>query len=210
VLENVTKGFGHGVRRVDGAPDVFKDDVALRDPILQREVLDIYVATAVGRAAGVGHHDGCGIVLEQDGCLELHETKFDQDGPEILRDFGGTNGRHEFSISGAEADGCYLFGAVCDSSSCEAENVCPYRPASTETICMSRIQIAAQFIDSTRRGHRAIELFRGAQVGKGDMREINARGRAPINQSLEFCLTEVSVDTFQRAVVDRSWIGREL
>jgi hypothetical protein len=115
VLENVTKGFGHGSGMVDGAPDVSKDDVALSDPILQREVLDIDVATAVGRAAVVGHHGGCRIVLEQDGCLELHETEFDQDSPEILRDFGGTDGRHEFSPSGAGADGCYPFGAVCDS-----------------------------------------------------------------------------------------------
>jgi hypothetical protein len=73
---------------------------------------------------------------------------------------------------------------------------------------MSGIQIAAQLIDSTRLGNRAIELVHGAQVGKGDTRKINARGRAPIKKSVEFCLAEVSVDTFHRAVVDRSWIGR--
>jgi hypothetical protein len=196
MMENVSEGLCHGVCRVNGAPDVFKDYISLFHQVLQCKVLDIDVTAATSRAAGVSHHNRRSMVFKQNSGFELQEAKLNEDSSEIFCNLGGANDSHKFAFIRAETNGCSPLGSIHHSSSGQAEDMCSDRPASAKEVCMRDIQLATNFIYSAWCGHHMVELIHGAQVSRFNAWKVRTRGGAPINQAVLLRLAEVSEHSF--------------
>ena len=90
--------FGESVRRVDDTRDVTKNDVAVGFPFLNREVLNINVSRAWSWSARVDHQNRSLVVLIQDRRPGLFVIQLMEDGPQVLGNLGGLDGRDKLGF----------------------------------------------------------------------------------------------------------------
>ena len=130
-VENATDAFGEGVAGIDGTFDVFEEDVASTFPILDSKVLDVNVAGAFGRTAGVDHVDGRFVVLIEKSGMLLSKAKLLKDDTEIFGDLGSSNSGNKLSFSGAGGSDGLGFGAIGDDTASKGETVAGSRATLT-------------------------------------------------------------------------------
>jgi hypothetical protein len=97
---------------VDDTRDVLHDYVALLAPLLDGEVLNVDVASALGGAGGVDHVDGGLVVFVEDRRASRRESEFAKHGAEVLGDFGSIDGGDEFGFGGAGSNSGLDLGLV--------------------------------------------------------------------------------------------------
>jgi len=94
------KGLCEGIAYVAGSADGGDVELIMGDPVLDGEVFGVHVARSTGRLLSIGHVEGPGVVLKDDGWKVLGETQFMEDRTEIecgLTSFGGSG---ELSLGG--------------------------------------------------------------------------------------------------------------
>jgi hypothetical protein len=108
-------------------------------PILNSEELNKDVARAVSGDTSVDHLDsGCVITVE--GCgVGLRETKFDEDGTEVLGMFGCADGSVELGFSRAGGSERLGFAFIGDGATCEKEGVASGGTTLAEVVGMGSV-----------------------------------------------------------------------
>jgi len=98
MMKDPPKSFGRIVGHVEGARDMFHQNITLLTPFLDCKELHINVLRACSRFSLVYHCNGCFIMFVEDGGLLLHKTKFFQDRLQISCCLGCMNCCHEFCL----------------------------------------------------------------------------------------------------------------
>ena len=98
VEEDVAESLGESVREVDASRDVIKGDDLAGCPFLDGEVLDIDVPGTFGGLAGVCQMTAGDVVSVDHGRTILFDSKFVEDGSEVLDGLGAVDGCHELCL----------------------------------------------------------------------------------------------------------------
>ena len=127
-MENPAKSFGEGIRRIDDAGEMAKDEIAKSMPLLKGKVTDVNMARSFGGPVVVDNLDG-GIIVNPNWCgIRLSVPKVMKNRSKILDDFsnGGTGDEFRFSRTG----GCerLCLGAISDDTSSKGTTITSSRP----------------------------------------------------------------------------------
>ena len=104
VVKSGTKGLCQRIRRVHNIRDVRENNLAVGLPFLQSKVLDIDVASERCRTVCIHHKDDRGIFLEGSRRRELWLSEHEEDGLQVLGNFGGVNDSKKLGFSRTGGD----------------------------------------------------------------------------------------------------------
>ena len=97
-VESGAERFCEGVRRVDDAWNVTKDNIAIGLPLLNGEVLNVNMSRAWRRSTRVDHQNRRLIVLVKHRWTWLSIVQLEEDRSQLFCDFRGLNGGDEFGF----------------------------------------------------------------------------------------------------------------
>ena len=201
MVESGTKGCSERVGRIDDAGDVLHNNFVVGLPLLDGKMLNVNMARAGRRTAGVDHENGRRVVFVERGGAELRITKLGKDGAKIFSNFGSMDGGEEFSFGGTGGDGRLDLSLVGNGAAAEHENKAGDGSTSDEVGSMGSINVASEQ-GGTSRFRESRERRIGGQGNMETHWERRERGRSPIQKAPGFRHTEVTGHAAKGIVVN--------
>ncbi len=121
-VESGAERFSEGVRGVDDARDVTKDNIAIGLPLLNGEMLNINMSRTWRRSTRVNHQNRCLIVLVKHRWTRLCIVQLEEDRSQIFCNLRGLDGGDEFGFCRACRDRRLDLRLVCNWSTTEHES----------------------------------------------------------------------------------------
>jgi hypothetical protein len=151
-MENPAEGLGQGIGRIDGARDVFEDDVASLHPFLDSMPLNVKVTRVLGRYTSIGHQDGS-LIVAVDGCgLILWKAEVGKDGTEVFSHFGSLD----------SSNNQLEFGSISDGTATQSKSETSDGAAGRGVHAISSVHV------SNKREGQSIHRKRGMRVSRID------------------------------------------